>query len=87
MHINNSFKEIFKHLPENSNVILACKHFQNKGHNLNKHANFIIIDKLVNVEHSKSTQRDRLTETETFWIKKLETLHPQGLNETNETSR
>ena len=33
---------------KNPNVILACKHFQQQGHNFNSHAKFIIIDKLVN---------------------------------------
>ena len=28
--------------------ILACKHFQQQGHNFNKQAKFIIVDKLVN---------------------------------------
>ena len=32
--------------------ILACKHFQQQGHNFNKHAKFIIIDKLVNLSGS-----------------------------------
>ena len=32
--------------------ILACKHFQQQGHNFNKHAKFIITDKLVNLSGS-----------------------------------
>ena len=35
------------------NSILACEHFQEQRHNFNKHAKFIIIDKLVNLHGSK----------------------------------
>ena len=31
------------------NSVLAGKHFQEQGHNFNKHAKFFIIDKLVNL--------------------------------------
>ena len=34
------------------NSIVACKKFQEKGHNFNKHAKLIIIDKLVNLHGS-----------------------------------
>ena len=34
-------------------TILACKHFQEKSHNFNKHARFIIIDKLTNTKKYK----------------------------------
>ena len=35
------------------NSILACKYFQEKGHNFNKHAKFIIIDKQVKYKAKK----------------------------------
>ena len=47
----------------------------------NKHAKFIIIDKLTNTTKSEDTLRQRLIERENFWIQKLETLHPEGLNQ------
>ena len=42
------------------NSILACKHFQEQGHNFNKHAKFVIIDKLVNLHGSKKALREML---------------------------
>ena len=62
------------------NSILACKHFQEKGHNFNKHAKFIIIDKLVNLHGSKEALREMLVTRENFWIQKQKTLVAFGLN-------
>ena len=64
-----------------SNSILACKHFQEKGHNFNKHAKFFIIDKLVNLLGSKEALREMLVIREHFWVQKLKTLVPFGLNQ------
>ena len=58
------------------NAILACRHFQQQGHNFNSHAKFIIIDKLVNTSSSKDILRERLIQRENFWMKKLKTLVP-----------
>ena len=63
------------------NSILACKHFQEQGHNFNKHAKFIIIDKLVNLHVSKEALQEMLVMRENFWIQKLKTLVPFGLNQ------
>ena len=63
------------------NSILACKHFQEQGHNFNKHAKFIIIDKLVNLQGSKEALREMLVVRENFWIQKLNTLDPFGLSQ------
>ena len=63
------------------NSILACKHFQEQGHNFNKHAKFIIIDKLVNLLGSKEALREMLVVRENFWIQKLNTLDPFGLSQ------
>ena len=62
------------------NSILACKHFHEKGHNFNKHAKFIIIDKLVNLHGSKEALREMLVTRENFWIQKQKTLVEFGLN-------
>ena len=75
LRLNNHRKDTKK-----PNSILACKHFQEKGHNFNKHAKFIIIDKLVNLHGSKETLREMLVIRENFWIQKLKTLVPFGLN-------
>ena len=61
---------------EKPNSILACKHFQEQGHNFHKHAKFIIIDKLVNLHGSKEARREMLAIRENFWIQKLKTLQP-----------
>ena len=62
------------------NSILACKHFQEKGHNFNKHAKFIIIDKLVNLHGSKEALRELLVIRGNICIQKLKTLVLFGLN-------
>ena len=66
---------------EKPNSILACKHFQKKVHNSNKHAKFIIIDKLVNLQGSKEALREMFVIRENFRIQKLKTLVPFGLNQ------
>ena len=62
------------------NSILACKNFQEQGPNFNKHAKFIIIDKLVNLHGSKKVLLDLLVVRKNFWIQKLKSLVPFGLN-------
>ena len=52
LRFNNNRKDTKK-----PSSILACKHFQEQGHNFNKHAKFIIIDKLVNLHGSKEALR------------------------------
>ena len=66
---------------ENPNAILACRHVQQQGHNFNNHSKFIIIDELANTSSSKETLRERLLQRENFWIQKLKTLVPYGLNQ------
>ena len=48
------------------NVILACRHLQEQGHNFNSHAKFIIIDTLVNISSSKDILRERIIPLEDF---------------------
>ena len=55
LRLNNYRKDTRK-----PNSILACKDFQEKGHNFNKHAKFIIIDKLVNLHGSKEALQEML---------------------------
>ena len=61
--------------------ILVCKHFQEQGHNFNKHVKFIIIDKLVYLHGSKEAVREMLVVRQNFWIQKLKTLVPFGINQ------
>ena len=76
LRLNNHRKDTKK-----PNSILACKHFQEQGHNFNKHAKFIIIDKLVNLHGSKEALREMLVIRENFLIQKLKTLVLSGLNQ------
>ena len=48
LRLNNFRKDTKKR-----NSILACKHFQEQRHTFNKHAKFIIINKMVNLHGSK----------------------------------
>ena len=74
---NNHRKDIKK-----ANAIEAWKHFNNNEHTFSKHSNFIIIEQLqiINPTHTE-TLKLRLRERENFWIKKLKTLTPYGLNQ------
>ena len=53
LRLNNHRKDANK-----SNSILASKHFQEQGHNVNKHGKFIIIDKMINLHGSKEALRE-----------------------------
>ena len=48
------------------NAILACRNFQQQGHNFNNHVKFIVRDKLVNTSSSKEILRERLLQQENF---------------------
>ena len=63
IRLNNHRKDT-----ENPNAILACRPFQQHGHNFNSHAKFIIIDKLVNTSSSEGILHERLIQRENFWI-------------------
>ena len=55
LRLNNHRKDSKK-----PNSILGWKYFQEKGHNFNKNAKFIIIDKLVNLHDSKEALQEML---------------------------
>ena len=77
IRLNNHRKDLKK-----PNAIKACKHFNNNEHTLSKHDKFIIIDQLRNINTTPTeTLKLRLRERENFWIKKLKTLTPYGLNQ------
>ena len=50
IQLNNHQNDVKNSHPK---TILACKHFQEKNHNFNKHAKFIIIDKRSNTKKPK----------------------------------
>ena len=56
------------------------RHFSQPDHNLDTDAMFTLIEKLRNIEGDEETKRKRIKTRENFWIKQLQTLHPDGLN-------
>ena len=76
LRLNNHRKDARK-----PNSYLAFTHFQVKGHNFNKHAKFIIIDKMVNLHGSKEALQKVLVIREYFWIQKLEAIVTFGLKQ------
>ena len=62
-------------------MMKTCQYFREKNHNFNKHAKFIIIDKLTNTKKAKEILRQRLIQRENFWIQTLDTIYPKGLNQ------
>ena len=50
MRLNNPKNDVKNTHPK---IILICKYFQEKNENFNKHAQFIIIDKLANAKKLK----------------------------------
>ena len=62
-----------------SDCIEAAKHFQSDGHQFHQHGKFTIIEKI-----EKNMNKEQLTlfmeKREDFWMSKLKTLHPLGLN-------
>ena len=76
LRLNNHRKDTKK-----SNSILVCKHSQEQEHNFNKHTKFIITDKLINVHGSKEALQEMLLVRKSFWIQKLKTLVPFGVNQ------
>ena len=59
----------------------VCRHFQNQGHNFNKHAKITIIEELKDRNKPTLTMRKILEQREDFWIIKLQSLNPKGFNQ------
>ena len=77
VRVNNHRKDIKK-----TNAIETCKHLNNSEHTFSKHGTFIVIEQLRNINTTPTkTLKLRLKERENFWIKKLKTLTPYGLNQ------
>ena len=77
IRINNHRKDV-----NNPKSIPSNFHFRKPEHSLNLHAKFTLIEQLSNIHTTdKKTLQFRLKRREDFWIKKLETLTPKGLNQ------
>ena len=61
-------------------TIPACKHFNGNGHDFNKNARFTIIEQIKDSTKTQEQKRTILLKRENFWITKLKTLTPLGLN-------
>lgn len=61
-------------------TIEACKHF-NQHHRFNRDAKFTLIEQIKDKRKSREELRTILLKRENFWINKLKTLKPYGLNQ------
>ena len=58
------------------------KHFNQSDHNYNENARFILIEQMRSPENAtKLTIRQLLEDREDYWMSKLKTLIPDGLND------
>ena len=64
IRLNNHRNDVKNAHPKT--ILLASKHIQEKNHNFNKHAKFIITDKLTNTRKPKEILRQRLIQRENF---------------------
>ena len=56
--------------------------FNNWNHTFHKHGKFILIEQLNNIKNtSTEVLKQRLKDRENYWIKRLKTLTPFGLNQ------
>ena len=77
IRLNNHRKDV-----KDPNGLPADKHFTLPGHDFDKNAKFTLIEKLTNTNKvATETLRERLKHRENFWIIKLRTLTPNGLNQ------
>ena len=73
--LNNHRKEI-----KDPSAISACKHFNSPNHDFNTHGKFTVIEQLRNItSFSSEILKERITQRENFWIKKLKAQAPYGL--------
>ena len=66
---------------KNKNPILACKYFQNLNHNSQRDEEFILIEQIMKTFSTIEELRLPLKKRKNFWILKLITLYPDGLNQ------
>ena len=76
IRLNNHRKD-----SKNKNPFLAWKHFQNSNHNFQRDAKFTLIEVITKSFITTEQLRLLLKKQENFWILKLKTLYPDGLNQ------
>ena len=76
LRLNNHRKDVCK-----ADAIPASRHFAMKSHVFNRNASFIIIKQIRKSNLSRETKKNLLKQRQNFWILKLETLKPEGLNQ------
>ena len=77
IRLNNHRKDV-----NNPKSIPADLHFRKPGHSFNLHAKFTLIKHLGHIHTTdQDTLKFRLKCCEDFWIQKLETPTPKGLNQ------
>ena len=71
-----------RHDVSSENGLTFDKHFDQKDHDFDHHARFVLIEQIKNHRNlSKLENRRILEQREDFWIQKLKTLAPLGLND------
>ena len=75
LRINNQRKDVLT-----LNAIPAVRSFARRDHDFNTDAKFTIVEQLQNTKLSKESITGLLRRRDNFWIKKLETPRPEGLN-------
>ena len=77
IRLNNHRKYI-----KDQGAVPACKDSNSPNHNFNAHGKLTIIEQLRKITSSSTDAlKERLKQRENFWIKKLKTLTPEGLNQ------
>ena len=75
MRINTHRSDVWR-----NNGPFCDKHFRLDGHNFNVHARFTIIEKIEKPPNNKMELRALLEHKEDLWMKRLQTIKPDGLN-------
>ena len=63
------------------NAILACCHFPQSNHKFNTHAKLTLMETTTSRKKQTEIIQDNLRTSKNFWINTLQTLHPHGLNQ------
>ena len=75
MGLNNHKNDI-----KSLNDIKACQHFNNCNHTFQKHGKFTLTVQLKNIKNTE-VLKQILKDRENYWIRRLKTSAPFGLNQ------